>query len=116
MTSAVGVTSAPSVSFRRFLPHEKPITTSARYRDYHADDAADEEDTGFIIDRIPPQMLSDQDVGVLLEARLAAEEEAWERDHLHLSWDAEWHGDWQQPKGAVDREYLPLAFALAARP
>lgn len=115
MTSAVGVTSAPSVTFRRFLPHEKPMTALARYHDYHAEDRADKEDTGFI-DRIPPQMLSDQDVGVLLEARLAAEEEAWEREHLSAFWDAEWHSDWQQPRSAVDRGYLPLAFALAAHP
>ena len=119
MTSAIGITSAPSANFRRFLPHEKPMSAPVRYTDYHADDGAAEEDTGFI-DRIPPQMLSDQDVSVLLEARLAAEEKAWERDHLHMpwkdKWEAEWHGDWQAPKSAIDREYLPFAFALAARP
>lgn len=115
MASAVGVTSAPSVSFRRFLPHEKPVAPPVRYLDYHADDHLAEQDAGFI-DRLPPQMLSDQDMGVLMEARLAAEEAAWERDHLHLSWDKDWNGDWQQPESAVDREYLPFAFALAARP
>lgn len=115
MTSAVGVTSTPSVTFRRFLPHEKPINAPARYHDYHAEGRADKEDTDFI-DRIPPQMLGDQDVGVLLEARLAAEEEAWEREHLHTPWETEWHGGWQQLKSAVDSGYLPFAFALAARP
>lgn len=114
MASAVSVTSAPSVPFRRFLPHEKPLAPPVRPLDYHADDIAEEQDMRFI-DRSPPQMLSDEDMSVLMEARLAAEEDSWERTHLHAPWHKEWSSDWHQPESAADREYLPFAFALAAR-
>ena len=115
MVSAVGVTSASAVPFRRFLPHEKPLAPLAPYQDYRADEGAENADMRFI-DRSPPQMLSDVDMGVLLEARLEAEEAAWEEAHLHAPWDKGWNGDWQHPQSAAYRTYLPTVFALAARP
>ncbi len=102
MTSAIGVTSAPSVPFRRFLPHEKPVAPDTRPRDYHAADVADEQDTG-LPERMPFQMLSDEDMGVLMEARLESEAVAG--------------GDgWTETGNGITGVYLPFTFALAARP
>lgn len=86
MVNAVGVTSVSAVPFRRFLPHEKPLAGPVRYHDYHADDETEETEAPFT-DRSPPQTLSDEDMGVLLEAQ----------------------------REQAERASLPLAFTLAAR-
>lgn len=123
MARTAGVTAASPVPFRREFPHETPLPAPEPYRDYRANDTAEAAQTrpG---ERLPPQMLSDEDLGVLMEARLAAEEATWEHHHLRMPWDKDWNGDWTgdgKNRGPLadasgGRVYLPLAFARAARP
>lgn len=96
MASSTIVSSVSHVPFRRFLPHEKTQTKVVIHPDYHEEFAEDEV--------VQPDsqalhsILSDEDIGVLMEARLEAG-----------------NGDWHNPEEQADTLYLPFTFSLAAR-
>lgn len=67
--NARSVTAAPHVPFRRFLPHEKPLAAAPRARRFEDVEFAVEQDVA-PRDKIPFQLISDEDMSVLMEARL----------------------------------------------
>ncbi len=94
MTISSIVTSVSAVPFRRFLPHEKPVSPQSPALSAHYDTEAQDNET---VEFMPQaSLLSSEDMNLLLHAGQEDQEPSYESE-------------------GVDLVYLPFEFALAAR-
>lgn len=95
MANAAIVSAVPKVPFRRFLPHEKPVTRTTGSVSYQDNEVTEDAP---IPTGLKPQnaLLSSEDVSVLMEI-------------------TEHESGWYNPPKEDDRLYLPFTFSSAAR-
>lgn len=77
--NTTSVTAAPSVPFRRFLPHEKPVPPAPRARTFRTVEVTEEQDFT-LHERMPFQLISDEDMSLLMDVRL--QDSDWEPQRL----------------------------------
>lgn len=95
MTISSIVTSVSAVPFRRFLPHEKPVSPQNHDFAAHYDIEAQNDETVEFMPQV--SLLSSEDMNLLLHAGQEDHEPAHDQSE------------------GMDLVYLPFEFALAAR-